>query len=101
MILALVWKYDCEIVDVETAFLYGNLDEEIYMKLPEGIEVIMEEEEKGSEEECALLDRALYGLVQAARQFLRNSCRSWKGNSVLKDAWRIIVYLLEKQESEL
>ena len=34
MILALVWKYNCEIVDVETDFLYGALNEMIYIKLP-------------------------------------------------------------------
>ena len=101
MILALVWKYDCVIVDVEMAFLYGTLDEEIYMKLPEGIEVIMEEEEKGSEEECALLDRALYGLVQASRQFKNKSCQLWKGNSVSNDAWQTIFYSRDKQDSVL
>ncbi len=54
----IVWKLDAVIVDVETAFLHGNLNEEIYMNLPDGME--------GSKDECLLLLKALYGLVQEA-----------------------------------
>ena len=43
MIMALVWKYNYKIMDVESFFLYEALDEEIYMKLPEGTEVILDE----------------------------------------------------------
>jgi hypothetical protein len=37
-LLALAAKYQLEIqqIDVKTAFLYGDLDEKIYMELPEG-----------------------------------------------------------------
>ena len=38
--------WHAEIVDVETAFLYGDLDEEVYMKIPskyqEDVELIDE-----------------------------------------------------------
>ena len=62
MIVAmLVWDLDAMVIDVETAFLYGNLEEEIYMDLPEGM--------PGTDEECLLLLKSLYGLVQAARQW--------------------------------
>jgi hypothetical protein len=43
--------------DVSSAFLYGNLSEELYMKLPEGFE-----EEQGK---ICLLQKSLYGLKQA------------------------------------
>ena len=56
-----------EVVDIETAFLYGILDEEIYMKIPEGLETYLET--NFEEEDCLVLDKAIYGLVQAARQF--------------------------------
>ena len=56
-----------EIVDIETAFLYGELEEEIYMKIPEGLSIYSET--VYDEEDCLILDRSIYGLVQAARQF--------------------------------
>ncbi|RXW14197.1 hypothetical protein EST38_g11655 [Candolleomyces aberdarensis] len=48
-------------VDVKTAFLYGKLDEEIYMDQPEGFH------QKGQERKVFRLRRAIYGLKQAAR----------------------------------
>lgn len=45
--------------DVSTAFLYGNLSEEIYMKQPEGFT-------DGTNKVCKL-NRSLYGLKQAPR----------------------------------
>ena len=67
MVLALMNNWEMEVVDIETAFLYGILDEEIFMKIPEGLDIY-----KGcdfDEDECLVLDKAIYGLVQAARQF--------------------------------
>ncbi len=57
--------------DIETAFLYGNLDEEIYMAIPDGYEEYMKEKDRyiTSKDYCLLLTKALYGLVQAARQW--------------------------------
>ncbi|CAI7769334.1 unnamed protein product [Closterium sp. NIES-53] len=51
------WKV--EQMDVKTAFLYGVVDEEIYMKQPEGCD-------DGSGRVCRL-NKAIYGLKQAPR----------------------------------
>ncbi|CAI7881343.1 unnamed protein product, partial [Closterium sp. NIES-54] len=51
------WKV--EQMDVKTAFLYGVVDEEIYMKQPEGYD-------DGSGRVCRL-NKAIYGLKQAPR----------------------------------
>ena len=64
-----MYKWDFEIVDIETAFLYGELEEEIYMKVPEGMSLYQGIE--NDKEDCVILDKSIYGLVQAARQFHR------------------------------
>lgn len=63
MLLAMAAENDLELAqfDVKTAFLYGELDEEIYMLQPDGFE-------DGSGRVC-LLQKSLYGLKQAPRQW--------------------------------
>ncbi|KIK14080.1 hypothetical protein PISMIDRAFT_17541 [Pisolithus microcarpus 441] len=53
-------NWEMEAVDVKTAFLYGKLDEEIYMEQLEGFQI------KGQEHGVYWLLRSLYGLKQAA-----------------------------------
>ena len=58
--------------DIETAFLYGDLDEEIWMEFPEGYDDYLEETQRITKDPktyCVKLNKALYGLVQAARQW--------------------------------
>ena len=54
----MVWNLKAKIVDVETAFLHGDLEEEIYMEAPEGWGL-------NRETECVLLLKSIYGLVWA------------------------------------
>ena len=61
--------WDADIVDIETAFLYGDLEEEIYMKIPEGYADYLETE--FDDNTCLLLVQTMYGLVQAARQYYK------------------------------
>ena len=67
ILLMLANDWDADIIDIETAFLYGDLDEEIYMKIPEGLDVYLEKE--FDDDDCLLLIQTIYGLVQAARQY--------------------------------
>ena len=62
----MVEKLDSLVMDVETAFLYGEIDEEIFMKSPVGMEEI---DPGSSSEDCYQLLKGIHGLCQAARQF--------------------------------
>ena len=64
----MVEKLDSLVMDVETAFLYGDIEEEIFMKSPVGMEEI---DPGSSPEDCYQLTKGIYGLCQAARQFWR------------------------------
>ncbi|CAL9021467.1 unnamed protein product [Prunus brigantina] len=65
VIMALVAHFDLHLhqMDVKTAFLNGNLEEDIYMKQPEGFI-----QEKGENLVCKLC-KSIYGLKQASRQW--------------------------------
>ena len=68
-IILTIWiirRYEAQIIDIETAFLEGVLEEEIYMQIPKGYREALENE---ADNECLLLEKPIYGLVQAARQF--------------------------------
>ena len=63
VLLALAARYRLHVhqADVDKAYLHGSLDEELYMRVPEGIDSA---EFSGK---VLKLDRALYGLKQAGR----------------------------------
>ncbi|KAE8686610.1 Detected protein of unknown function [Hibiscus syriacus] len=65
ILLALVAQLDLELVqmDVKTAFLHGDLDEEIYMTQPDGFKVAEKEEM------VCKLEKSLYELKQSPRQW--------------------------------
>ena len=56
-----------EIKDVVTAFLYEKLEEMIFMKISKGLEKY--QQVTFGEDNCVILDKSIYGLVQAARLF--------------------------------
>jgi hypothetical protein len=50
-------------MDVKTTFLHGDLEEEIYMKKPEGFVV------KGKKELVCKMKKSMYGLKQSPRMW--------------------------------
>ncbi|KIK13851.1 hypothetical protein PISMIDRAFT_17694 [Pisolithus microcarpus 441] len=68
VLLALAAQHDLEIhqMDIKSTFLNGELDEEIYLKLPPGFH--------GTGDKVWHLRRALYGLKQAHKAWYRQLC---------------------------
>ena len=64
----IVDNLDSMLMDVETPFLYGELDEEICMDVPVGLSEV-HPNSINEENMCFLLKNGIYGLCQAARQF--------------------------------
>lgn len=50
-------------LDVETAFLHGDMDSIVYLQQPQGFEV------EGEEDKVCLLKKAIYGLKQGSRNW--------------------------------
>ena len=69
---------DSLVRDVNTALLYGEIDEEIIMKSPVGMEEI---DPGSSSENCYQLLTGIYGLCQAARQFWKKFVNTAKKES--------------------
>ena len=66
-VLSLAATFDLEVeqMGVKTAFLHGDLEEEIYMKQLDGFHV------EGKEDYVCRLRKSLYGLMQAPRQWYK------------------------------
>ena len=65
--------YTAKIVDVKTAFLYGDLKEEIYMECPQGMADV-------KKDDCIILKKCIYGLIQAARQYYKKAVEILKNS---------------------
>ena len=69
MVLRLMYNLHAVLLDVETAFLYGKLEEEIYMEIPTGYKEVYADP---GNNKVLVLKMAMYGLVQAARQWFKH-----------------------------
>jgi hypothetical protein len=71
LILTMIWKLHSIVFDIEVAFLNGDLEHEMFMDCPAGMD--------HADNECLLLQKTIYGLTQSARMFFM------KLSKILKD----------------
>ena len=97
MILAIVAHLDLELyqMDVKTAFLNGELDEEIYMDQPESFVVV------GQENKVCKLQRSIYGLKQSSRQWYLRFHRAITSNEFTMIDEDHCVYVKRSKDSFL
>ncbi|KAL0347056.1 UNVERIFIED_CONTAM: Retrovirus-related Pol polyprotein from transposon TNT 1-94 [Sesamum calycinum] len=95
VLIAVAALYDLEIhqMDVKTAFLNGELDEEIYMEQPEGFVV------PGQEKKVCRLVKSLYGLKQAPEQCHEKFDRTMLSNGFKINECDKCVYVKSTQHS--
>ena len=96
-ILAFVAKQDLELVqmDVKTAFLHGELEEEIYMDQAEGFR------SKGQEAKVCRLKHSIYGLKQSSRQWYLRFHRAVLGYGFVMIEQDHCVYLKQSKSGFL
>ena len=75
-------------IDVKTAFLNGLLKEEIYMRVPEGIEA--------KEDQVCRLNRAIYGLKQSARCWFQQFDHVLKQKGSINSSVDRCLYIFDK-----
>lgn len=69
--LAAELKLDVFQLDVVSAYLNGDIEEQIYMEIPEGLPQILGKRGTEKSSKVCLLKKALYGLKQSGRQWYR------------------------------
>jgi len=74
LVIAMLLNLDHVLIDVETAFLHGDLTNEIFMDCPPGIE-----ESEGC---CLKLNKTIYGLVQSAREYFKKFVKVLKSPKI-------------------
>ncbi|CAM8940081.1 unnamed protein product [Rhodiola kirilowii] len=67
--LAVHEKLKMHLMDVVTAYLYGSLDTNIYIKIPEGFKMPVASSSMPRERYSIKLERSLYGLKQSGRMW--------------------------------
>ena len=66
LLMVILFGFLAKKVDIETAYLYGDLEKESHKENPQG----MSDE---GEDDCVLLNKCFKGLVQAARQYYKKA----------------------------
>ena len=84
--MVLHFGYSAKIVNIETAFIYGDLKEEFYMVCPKGMSNV----KKG---DCIIFNKCIYGLVQAAWQYYKKAVEVLKSSGFVRGSINLCLYV--------
>jgi hypothetical protein len=66
----MVWNLKAKIIHIETTFLYGDLEESIFMEIPSGMEV--------GNGKCLVLKKKIMDLCRVLNNFISNLSKHWR-----------------------
>ena len=94
IMLALAAQMDWEVhqMDVKTAFLYPDIQDEVYMTLPEGFDMF-HKDAPAARGQVARLRKTLYGLRQAPRAWYQNIDDFFKSCGLIRSCEDFSLYL--------
>mmetsp|Transcript_12593 Transcript_12593/g.18099 ORF Transcript_12593/g.18099 Transcript_12593/m.18099 type:complete len:129 (+) Transcript_12593:654-1040(+) len=92
--LNVCFGWHAEIVHVETVFLYSDMENEVYMKMPPGFKEAVDE--KVVLDECLLLEKSIYGLVQAAHQYWKKFMKTAEDELGFGSFWQTHTCCIDK-----
>ena len=71
-------RWICKEIDIKAAFLEADMDKNIYIEWPDGVQDYNYKNKKDITKYCILLEKAMYGTVQAALQWFKKLVKSLK-----------------------
>ena len=77
-------EWVCEVIDIEAAFLEGDINEPMYIEWPEGMVELGFISERENVETCAELQKGMYGNVDAALRFYKTYSKHLIENMEMK-----------------
>ena len=86
LLMVLPFGYSAKVVDVKTAFLYGDLEEEIFMECPRRMSDV-------KKDDCIILDKCIYSLVQAACQYYKKAVKILKSSGFIGGNIHLCLYI--------
>ncbi|RVW53628.1 Retrovirus-related Pol polyprotein from transposon TNT 1-94 [Vitis vinifera] len=86
LVMVSVFNLEFDQLDVKTAFLHGNLEEEIYMKQPEGFV------DSDKSNHVCFLKKSLYGLKQSPRQWYKRFDAFMVSHEFMRNQYDSCVY---------
>ena len=77
-------NWNCEMVDIEAAFLEAPLDEDVYIEWPEGVVEFGYIPQEVANVNCIKLTKAMYGCVQSPRAFFRELAKTLRNVGLIQ-----------------